>query len=125
MSPPGVIAGQPSKANRSPFETIELHSYLPGFPSIASVPSSTPSRDTYRRVSRGSMKIAAVVLILAGVAALAYGGFTYTTHKKAVDLGPVQIETKSNHTVLIPPLLGVAGILIGGALLFVGGSRNH
>jgi hypothetical protein len=71
------------------------------------------------------MKIAAVVLILAGVAALAYGGFTYTTRKKAVDLGPVQIETKSRHTVPLPPLLGVAGILIGGALLFVGGSRNR
>jgi len=71
------------------------------------------------------MKIAAVVLILAGVAALAYGGFTYTTRKKAVDLGPLQIETKSSHTVLIPPLLGVAGILVGGALLFIGGSRNH
>jgi hypothetical protein len=71
------------------------------------------------------LKIPAVILILAGVAALAYGGFTYTTRKKAVDLGPLQIETKSRHTVLIPPLLGVAGILIGGALLFVGGSRNH
>lgn len=71
------------------------------------------------------MKIAAIVLILAGFAALAYGGFTYTTHKRAVDLGPVQIETKSRHTLPIPPLVGVAGILVGGALLFVGGSRNH
>jgi hypothetical protein len=71
------------------------------------------------------MKIAAVVLIIAGVAILAYGGFTYTTRKKAVDLGPVQIETTSRHTVPIPPLLGVAGILVGGVLLFVGGSRNH
>jgi hypothetical protein len=71
------------------------------------------------------MKIAAVVLIIAGVAALAYGGFTYTTRKKAVDLGPVQIETKSRRTVPIPPLLGVAGILIGGALLFIEGSKNR
>lgn len=71
------------------------------------------------------MKIAAIVLILAGVAALAYGGFTYTTRKKAVDLGPVQIETTSRHTVLIPPLVGIAGILVGGVLLFVGGSRNR
>jgi hypothetical protein len=37
----------------------------------------------------------------------------------------VQIETKSRHTVLIPPLLGVEGILVGGALLLVGGSKNH
>jgi hypothetical protein len=34
------------------------------------------------------MKIAGIVLIFAGVIALVYGGFTYTTTKKAVDMGP-------------------------------------
>jgi hypothetical protein len=65
------------------------------------------------------MKIVAVLLILAGIVALAYGGFTYTTHKRAVDLGPLQIERTTHHQVLIPPLLGAAGILVGGALLFL------
>jgi hypothetical protein len=71
------------------------------------------------------MKIIAVILIMAGVAALAYGGFTYTTRKRAVDMGPLQIESKTRHSVFIPPLLGVAGILVGGALLFVGGSKGR
>jgi hypothetical protein len=65
------------------------------------------------------MKIFGVLLILAGILALAYGGFTYTTHKRAVDMGPVQIETKSRHRVFIPPVLGVCGIILGGALVFV------
>jgi len=71
------------------------------------------------------MKILGVLLILAGLAALAYGGFTFTTRKRAVDMGPIQIDRKTRHTVFIPPLLGVGGILVGGALLFVSGTKNH
>ena len=71
------------------------------------------------------MRILAVLLILAGLAALAYGGFTYTTHKRTVDMGPLQIESSKRHRVLIPPILGVSGILVGGALLFVAGSKGR
>ena len=71
------------------------------------------------------MRILGVLLILAGVAALAYGGFTYTTHKRAVDMGPLQIETSKRHTVFVPPILGVSGILVGGALLFVARSKGR
>ncbi|HEY3628300.1 MAG TPA: DUF3185 domain-containing protein [Terracidiphilus sp.] len=71
------------------------------------------------------MKIAGIVLILAGILALAYGGFTYTTHKRAVDVGPLQIETSKKHQVLVPPILGIAGIVVGGALLFVSGSKSR
>jgi drug/metabolite transporter (DMT)-like permease len=66
------------------------------------------------------MKIAGIVLIIAGVAALLYGGFTYTTHKKAVDLGPVQIEKTEHHSVPLPPLLGIVAIIGGGALFYLG-----
>ena len=43
------------------------------------------------------MKILGVLLILAGIVALAYGGFTYTTHKRAVDVGQLQIETRTRN----------------------------
>jgi len=71
------------------------------------------------------MKILGIVLILAGILALAYGGFTYTAHKRAVDMGPLQIETRKKHRVLIPPVLGISGLVVGGALLFVSNSKNH
>lgn len=71
------------------------------------------------------MKILAMILIVAGVFALAYGGFTYTTHKRAVDLGPLQIETKTKHRVFLPPILGVSGIILGGALLLVPRSQGR
>ncbi|HWG20009.1 MAG TPA: hypothetical protein VG225_05710 [Terracidiphilus sp.] len=67
------------------------------------------------------MKALGIVLMVAGLLALAYGGFTYTTHKRAVDMGPLQVERSKQHTVPLPPILGVGGILIGGILLL--GSR--
>jgi hypothetical protein len=70
------------------------------------------------------MKIAAIVLIVAGVLALAYGGFTYTREKKVVDLGPIQATTKTEETVPIPPLLGGAAIA-GGIVLLVLASRKR
>jgi uncharacterized membrane protein YidH (DUF202 family) len=69
------------------------------------------------------MKIAGIVLIIAGIVALVYGGFTYTTTKKAVDMGPIQISHKENHTVPLPPVLGVIAIVGGGALLYFGAKK--
>jgi uncharacterized membrane protein YidH (DUF202 family) len=63
------------------------------------------------------MKALGVVLIVLGVLALAYGGFTYTHEKKVVDLGPIQASKKETSTVPLPPILGVVAILGGGILL--------
>ena len=65
------------------------------------------------------MKAFGILLIMAGIFALAYGGFSFTTHKRAVDMGPLQIETSKRHRVFIPPVLGISAIVVGGALLFV------
>jgi uncharacterized membrane protein YidH (DUF202 family) len=66
------------------------------------------------------MKALAIVLIVLGVLALAYGGFTYTREKKVIDLGPIQASRKETSTVPLPPILGVAAILGGGIILFAG-----
>jgi uncharacterized membrane protein YidH (DUF202 family) len=66
------------------------------------------------------MKALGVVLIVLGVLALAYGGFTYTREKKVIDLGPIQASRKETSTVPLPPILGVAAILGGGVILFAG-----
>ncbi len=66
------------------------------------------------------MKPLGIVLIVFGVLALVYGGFTYTHQKKVVDLGPIQASKKETSTVPLPPILGVVAIIGGGALLFTG-----
>jgi hypothetical protein len=64
------------------------------------------------------MKIVGVLLVIAGVAALIYGGFTYTTHKKEVDMGPIQVDKTEHNSVPLPPALGIVMVLGGGALLY-------
>ncbi len=66
------------------------------------------------------MKIIGILLIALGVIALIYGGITYTTHKKVIDMGPIQAEKKETHDVPLPPVLGVIAIVGGGALLVFG-----
>jgi hypothetical protein len=65
------------------------------------------------------MKLAGVIRMLAGVAALIYGGFSYTSHKKAIDMGPIQVQSSQHHYVPLPPVLGIA-FLAGGALVYFG-----
>jgi uncharacterized membrane protein YidH (DUF202 family) len=71
------------------------------------------------------MKLTGIILIILGVAALIYGGFSYTSKKKAVDMGPIQIEKSEHHTLPVPPLLGVIAILGGGALVYLGVKQNQ
>ncbi len=61
-------------------------------------------------------KTLGVVLIVLGAIGLAWGGFTYTTQKKVVDLGPVQATRSEHHSVPIPPIAG-AVLLLGGIVL--------
>jgi uncharacterized membrane protein YidH (DUF202 family) len=70
------------------------------------------------------MKIAAIVLIVLGVIALAYGGISYTREKKVIDLGPIEATTKTRETIPLPPVLGVAAIAGGVLLLVVSGRKR-
>ena len=67
--------------------------------------------------------IVGVVLLLLGVAALAYQGFTYTSRETVVDIGPVHATADHQKTVPIPPVLGLAALAGGVALLVVGMRR--
>jgi len=68
--------------------------------------------------------IVGIVLIVAGVLALAYGGFSYTREKEVLDLGPIEATAETRETVPLPPILGGAAI-IGGIALVVVGSRRR
>lgn len=71
------------------------------------------------------MKFAGIILMLAGVAALIYGGISFNTHKKAIDMGPLQVTRSAHHHVPLPPILGVAFILGGGFLAYSGGRSGN
>lgn len=65
------------------------------------------------------MKIIAIVLIVLGVLALVYGGFSYTKATHEADLGPVEFQVKERERVNIPLWAGVAVIAAGVVLLLV------
>jgi len=64
------------------------------------------------------MKIAGILLIIFGIAALIYGGFTYTSQKKVVDIGAIQLSRTENHTLPVPPILGIVAIAGGAGLVY-------
>ena len=70
-----------------------------------------------------SSLIAGIVLVVIGAICLAYQGITYTTHKKVVQVGPIQATKTEHKTIPLPPIVG--GVLVAGGivLIAVGGQR--
>ena len=65
------------------------------------------------------MKIAAIVLIVAGILGVMYGKFTYTKETHEAKLGSLEMSFKEKQTVNVPAWAGVAAIVAGGILLLV------
>ncbi len=71
-----------------------------------------------------TVKMAGIALIVAGVLALLYGGFSYTKDTHQAKIGPIELSVKETKTINVPVWAGVAGIVIGGALLVFGGRKG-
>ena len=67
-------------------------------------------------------KTMGVVLIVLGLIGLIWGGFSYTTRKTVVDIGPVHAARDQKHNVPLPPIIGALAF-VGGVVLLVGGNR--
>ena len=65
---------------------------------------------------KGTKLLGAVLLVL-GILALAYGGFSYTKKTDEVNRGPLHFEVKDNARVNIPLWAGVVVAIVGGVLL--------
>lgn len=70
------------------------------------------------------IKSIAIALIVAGVLALAYGGFSYTKDSTALKLGSVELSVKEKKTVNIPIWAGVVAVVAGGLLLLSGARKS-
>ena len=68
-------------------------------------------------------KALGIILIVLGLFGLAWGGFTYTTTEKLVDIGPIHATREKTHAVPLPPIAGAVA-LIGGVLLLVAGGKR-
>jgi hypothetical protein len=63
-------------------------------------------------------KTLGIILIVLGLFGLAWGGFTYTTSEKVVDIGPIHATREQTHNVPLPPIAGALA-LAGGIVLLI------
>jgi hypothetical protein len=70
-----------------------------------------------------AVKITAIILIVAGVLGLAYGGFSYTKETHQATIGPIDLSVKEKQRVNVPVWAGVGAIVIGGVLLVIGSKK--
>jgi hypothetical protein len=70
------------------------------------------------------IRVVALILLVLGVLALAYGGFTYTKKTSTAQIGPLELTVKDRETVNIPVWAGLAAVTAGGGLLLLGARRS-
>jgi TRAP-type C4-dicarboxylate transport system permease small subunit len=75
-------------------------------------------------IEMNTRKLAALMLIVAGALALAYGGFSYTKTTHQADVGTLHLSLSEKQYVNVPLWAGIAAIVIGGVLLLRGSSDN-
>lgn len=69
-------------------------------------------------------KILGIVLVLAGVLGLVYGGFSYTKDTHEATIGAIELSVKEQEQVNIPVWAGVGAIALGGLLLLLGTRKS-
>lgn len=70
------------------------------------------------------MKLIGVILIIFGVVALAIGGIDYTKREKVLEIGPLTATTETRERIPISPIVGVAA-LVGGIALVAAGAKTR
>jgi hypothetical protein len=68
--------------------------------------------------------IVGVLLIVLGLVALAYQGFTYTTRETVIDIGPIKATADREKTIPLPPVVGAVAVVGGIVVLVLGGRKS-
>lgn len=66
-----------------------------------------------------ALKIGAILLIVAGILGLVYGGFSYNKETHSTTLGPIAVGFTERQTVNVPVWAGAGAIVAGSLLLLV------
>ncbi|MDX1632579.1 MAG: hypothetical protein R3234_11990 [Thermoanaerobaculia bacterium] len=69
-------------------------------------------------------KLIGVAILVLGVLALVYGGFTYTEDRHELEVGPVDLAVEEKEQVNVPVWAGVAAVVVGGVLLAIPERRS-
>jgi len=61
----------------------------------------------------------AIILIAIGIISFAYEGIDYTTKKKVVKIGDVEVTAKTKKNIPLPPIIGAIALIGGIAILIM------
>jgi len=70
------------------------------------------------------MALVGLILVVVGLAALAFQGISYTTRETVIDVGPLHATANRDRTLPLPPIVGIAAVA-GGTILLVAGLRTR
>ncbi len=70
------------------------------------------------------MKPFGIILIAAGILMLVFGNVSFTTEKKVVDIGPLEINKKEKKTIGWPNYAGIIAV-VGGIAVLIAGNRKE
>ena len=73
---------------------------------------------------KSPIAILGILLIVFGVATLAYQGFTYTKHETVAQIGDIQVTADTKKTVYFSPLVGGLTLAAGLVLVVIGMKNN-
>ncbi len=68
--------------------------------------------------------VVGVLLIVAGILGLVFGGFSYTRETQGAKIGPIELTLHEKRTIDIPTWADIAVIAIGGALVYAGSRKS-
>jgi hypothetical protein len=70
------------------------------------------------------VKLIGLLLIAFGIFALVMGGISYTDRDKVLDIGPVEVQSEDRETIPLSPIVGIAA-LAGGVALVIAGAKTR
>ena len=71
-----------------------------------------------------STTVLGIVLVVLGVLALIYQGFSYTRQEKVLDFGPIHATADTRENVPLPPIVGGLALAAGAVLLAMGARQK-
>lgn len=64
--------------------------------------------------------IVGIILLIAGIAILAYRGYSYKSEEKIAQIGSVQVTAETDKRIYISPVIGGVMVIAGIALVVAG-----
>ncbi|MGE5353152.1 MAG: DUF3185 domain-containing protein [Acidobacteriota bacterium] len=71
-----------------------------------------------------ALTVIGIILILLGIAGFIFGGISFTKKEKALDLGPVELQTEKKETIPVTPIASGVAVIAGIVMVVVGARRS-